>query len=481
MVASQQIVESNLLNKAVTALLKHHESEVNASDKNLLLGNDQSIHVQFNLIRLPEKSSISSRPVRIEIPHSLHKLNVHGDDDDENDKLEEIEICLIVKDSSKEGIQELISQFPKELSYIKKVLTLTSLRKKYGQYKDKRTLCNSYTMFFVDDRILPMVGKLIGKSFFAKKKQPVPIKLTRKESLPFVIEKCIKSTFMTIGAGTCVSVKAASTSMSSKTIEENIQSVIQNVIPHVPRNASNVSSISIKTDTSIALPIHNKLREELDAIAKMAKLEVATRSTSSKKRTLEDSSSKKVVEEEESKKTTKKQKKELSKSPLLKALKKKKKQETELKEEEVKLVEESKVDKKKKKKKRTASDADQMEDKETKKVEAEDTPSKKKKKKLKTAVDGDADTPSKKKEVVKKNLDFVASKKFTGSKKGYCFKKDKKGVGYYKDIIPAPDTMAMEAFARSSSGGGNKSRRQSTSGGKKKNAGRRKGGRRTSY
>jgi len=204
---SQQVVESALLNKAVNALLKYHQTKASSEKKSLLLGDEQAIHVQFNLVRIPEKTSLSSKPIRIEVPHSLHKLNSVEDDDEDNDKLEEAEVCIIVKDSSKEWVQTLISQFPKEMSYIKKVLSLTSLRKKYSQYQDRRTLCNTYSLFLVDDSILPMVGKLLGKSFFMKKKQPVPVKLSRKESLPFAIEKCIKSTFMTIGAGTCLSVR----------------------------------------------------------------------------------------------------------------------------------------------------------------------------------------------------------------------------------------------------------------------------------
>ena len=203
-ITTQNLVDSNLLNKAVHALMKYHETKA-AENKNLLLGDDQTIHVQFSLNRMPEKDSVSSRPIRIKIPHSLHKLN--DVEDEENDKLEEIEVCLIVKDSSKSWVKELISKFPKELSYVKKVISLTSLRKKYSQYQDRRTLCSSYKLFLVDDCILPMVGKCIGKTFFMKTKQPVPIKLTRQEALPFAIERCIKSTFLVISAGTCLNVK----------------------------------------------------------------------------------------------------------------------------------------------------------------------------------------------------------------------------------------------------------------------------------
>ena len=43
-----------------------------------------------------------------------------------------------------------------------------------------------------------------------------------------------------------------------------------------------------------------------------------------------------------------------------------------------------------------------------------------------------------KKAAEEKNADFIASKKFTGAKKGMVFKKGKKGLGYYKDTPPTP-------------------------------------------
>lgn len=408
-----------------------------------------------------------------------------------------MEVCIIVKDSSKAWVQALIAEFPKQLSYIKKVLSLTSLRKKHAQYQDKRDLCNAYQLFLVDDCILPMVGKLLGKSFFMKKKQPVPVKLTRKESLPYAIEKCIKSTFLMIGAGTCLSVKTASTVMASQSIEQNIQSVIKNVIPHVPRKTSNISSISIKTDTSTALPIYNKVREELNDIARLAKIERS--SSNSKKRTLDDEGSTSnttgggddVLKAKEDEDRKKKQKKESSvKSPLLKALKRKKRNDI----EEQEKVEDS----------ATQSEQEQV-----------DTPGKvnRKKAKVKNTLPSDHDqktaTPKKNKDVLKKKTstpekntetlsakkkkkkiiakddnsseeksDFISSKKFQGSKKGYVFKKGGKGVGYYVDIVPVPDTMALEALARSSkkgSGNSGKSRRQSTSKSPKGGAKGRKG------
>lgn len=41
---------------------------------------------------------------------------------------------------------------------------------------------------------------------------------------------------------------------------------------------------------------------------------------------------------------------------------------------------------------------------------------------------------STKKRVINQKKDFIQSDKFIGSKSGYVFKKDEKGLGYYLDI-----------------------------------------------
>ena len=43
------------------------------------------------------------------------------------------------------------------------VMSYSTLRKNYTRYKDRRELCSSYDAFFSDDRILPMMPRLLGK------------------------------------------------------------------------------------------------------------------------------------------------------------------------------------------------------------------------------------------------------------------------------------------------------------------------------
>lgn len=43
-----------------------------------------------------------------------------------------------------------------------KVIALSKLKKKYGQYQEKLQLLASYDAFFADDRILPSLSKALG-------------------------------------------------------------------------------------------------------------------------------------------------------------------------------------------------------------------------------------------------------------------------------------------------------------------------------
>lgn len=206
-------VDTQLTERALHALLKHHESS--SSETNNLLGNELDIQVQFTLARIP--GNASSKPIRIDIPHSLvklpHNTNTNDDDnmdddDDDDDNLQEVSVCLIVQDNTKPYIQQLITKFPKQLSCIKKVLGLQSLRTKHKSYTQRRALLSSYDVFMADDSILPMLTKALGGKFFEKKKQPIPVNVSREEALPFAIERALlKSTFMYLSAGTCVTVR----------------------------------------------------------------------------------------------------------------------------------------------------------------------------------------------------------------------------------------------------------------------------------
>lgn len=226
--------------------------------------------------------------------------------------------------------------------------------------------------------------------------------------------------------------------MSQKQVLENIEAVVQNAIPKIPGKWSNIRCIAIKTPTSMSLPFYNKTPEELVVISKMAGLEEST--TTNK------------LEEVEIKEKKETKRKLAAKSPLVQALKKQKKMET-----EESLGKKSEKAKKSEKKHKKRSLSTEVEVEETVFVE------KKQKKKKKRSVSAEVEEEKKTTVVAEQQAKktFVASKKFKGSKKGYVFRKGEEGVGYYVDVKPVVDRMAMEALKRSAA-------QQSRGGGRKK-------------
>mmetsp|Transcript_30611 Transcript_30611/g.64765 ORF Transcript_30611/g.64765 Transcript_30611/m.64765 type:complete len:511 (+) Transcript_30611:40-1572(+) len=480
-------VDGKLADRALRALLKHHES---SADKEQLLGNDLDVQVQFSLARIPGNSS--PKPIRIELPHALVKTSSGGDDDAmDEDNLQDVEACLIVKEESKPWVQEMIARFPNELGCIKKVLGLQSLRIKHKSFTQRRELLARFDVFFADDRILPMLTKSLGGKFFEKKKQPIPVSLTRKEALPFAIQKSLKSTFMYLSAGTCVTVKAGNTSMSSEKLLANIESITTMVPTKVPRKWSNIRAISIKTSSSVALPIYNKTPEELELIMELVKKEGGKQieekkedsEKGKKKRTVAASTplakalkKSKAVEveaeaevvEEKPKKSSKKKRKEsidatevekkvVAKTP--KSSKKKTKEPIETK-EEVAVKEVTKTPKSSKKKKKEAVESNDQEEEVVKKEAKTPKSSKKRKSKAEDSTAASAKKTTKKNsdDASTKDSKFISSKKFSGAKKGFVFKKSNLGIGYYKDALPMVDATWLATLSKKAGrSGGRKS------------------------
>lgn len=201
-------INKPLVEKAVAALVKYHnEQAMKKGERSALplLGNDSSIQVQFGLEVPPGKHS--PKPVRITIPHPIHKVTSTKGGDNDFEGLEEVDVCLIVKDASKPWVQEMINEFKDHMGCVKKVLGLESLRKKHSLYHQRRELLHKYDIFMADDRILPMLTSALGKDFIKAKKLPVPIAITRKEALPLAIQRNLAATYLTISPGTSISVR----------------------------------------------------------------------------------------------------------------------------------------------------------------------------------------------------------------------------------------------------------------------------------
>lgn len=137
--------------RAVAALLTH-ESGSNKGKKSQLFEDvdEKVLSMVVGMKDFPKKGR--TKPYSIGIPHSLHSGS---------------EICLIVKDPQR-SLKDRLEKEP--IEGIVKVIGLTKLRDNYKTFEAKRNLCDSYDLFMIDRRVLPMASKLLGNSFFRKKK-----------------------------------------------------------------------------------------------------------------------------------------------------------------------------------------------------------------------------------------------------------------------------------------------------------------------
>lgn len=145
-------LQQEQVEKAVTALLKHEANKAakNAGGKESLLSDDSVISLLVGMKDFPKKTR--SKAYMITLPHSLH---------------ENSEICLIVKDPQR-AIKQRLEKDP--IDGVVKVIGLSKLRKNYKTYEAKRNLCDGYDLFLADRGVLPMLPRLLGKTFFTKKK-----------------------------------------------------------------------------------------------------------------------------------------------------------------------------------------------------------------------------------------------------------------------------------------------------------------------
>jgi ribosome biogenesis protein UTP30 len=183
----------------------------------------------------------------LEIPHRLQ-----GDGDRE--------MCMFMKDAAdKKKAKALVMEGENKVDGMAKIITLDKLRTDYKRFEQKRELLATYDMFLADDRILPMLCKELGKTFFSRKKQPVAIQVTRPAALKSYVERARDSTYMFVSSGTCISITVGTTAMTKEELTANIMAVAPAAIAHVPKKWKNIQAIAVKTSTSDALPVFSKL------------------------------------------------------------------------------------------------------------------------------------------------------------------------------------------------------------------------------
>ncbi|KAG8742500.1 hypothetical protein FRC10_001334 [Ceratobasidium sp. 414] len=222
---------------AIDALLKHAAKVQAEREETELLGaKDELVWLNVNVKRVhPEKKL---KPFSIPLARPIIDPRTSP-------------ICLITKDPQREYKELLAAQ---NIKFIARVVGVTKLKGKFRPFEARRRLLQDHGLFLADDRVVPLLPKLLGKTFFDAKKQPIPVNLRRKE-LKVELERAVSSTYMHQNQGTCTSIKIAPISFTPAQVLENLTTALPNVVKHIKGGWDNIQSLNIKTGTSVSLPI----------------------------------------------------------------------------------------------------------------------------------------------------------------------------------------------------------------------------------
>ncbi|XP_010504822.1 PREDICTED: ribosomal L1 domain-containing protein 1-like [Camelina sativa] len=248
-------VSPKTVRSAIDGLI-NWRSEKSKTEKPQLLEQDEVLYLFVTLKKIPQTSRTNAH--RIPLPHPLINPSEYSP-----------ELCLIIDDRPKSGLTkaDVMKKIKSENIPITKVLKLSKLKSDYKPFEAKRKLCDSYDMFFADRRILPLLPRLIGKKFFARKKIPVAIDLQHK-NWKEQIEKACGSAMFFMRTGTCCVVKVGKLSMESSQIAENVMATLNGVVEILPNKWKFVRSLHLKLSESLALPIYQAvpdLKLKIDA------------------------------------------------------------------------------------------------------------------------------------------------------------------------------------------------------------------------
>ncbi|KAE8271380.1 hypothetical protein A4X09_0g959 [Tilletia walkeri] len=253
--------------KAVNALLAHRQKRTSSSSGENLLPNtptarDDNLFLQFALKRLapPSSSSPFPKPTQLSLPHPLLSP-------------ESASICLIVKDPQRE-YKDLLTSL--NIKSIARVVGITKLKGKFAPFDARRQLMADHDLFLVDERVVGLMPRLLGKKWMESKKPPIPVKLTHTRHLAQELDRAIGSTYYLPTRGSCLTIRIGSLVAHTPTqLIENIQAAIPAVIQRLKPIDSeataatengttetrsrwnNVQAIELKTGSSMALPVWN--------------------------------------------------------------------------------------------------------------------------------------------------------------------------------------------------------------------------------
>lgn len=246
-------VATSQIEKACAALAAHR-ARTRSSDKTQLPldgdDDDQGDGARSNpddvvWLQITVKSlnaNAPAKPIRLPTPHPIYAQSSS--------------VCLLSADPQREYKDLLVEQ---RVTAVKRVVGVKKLKGKFQPYEARRQLMKDHDVFLADDRIVPMLPKLLGKKWLAERKTPIPVRISKKALIRDQVRDALAATYFHRNKGTCTAVRVGTLRhLTPSQLVENMAATLPVIVgKHVNGAWSNVLSIDIKTGTSAALPVWN--------------------------------------------------------------------------------------------------------------------------------------------------------------------------------------------------------------------------------
>jgi len=178
-----------------------------------------------------------------------------------------IEMIIVLKDVDVKELRNKIQEVYVPNYIESKVIIFSEVRKIDGiehytpkdieeisQSKRKsRKFARSFDFALADQKLIPLIGKLLGKFLAVKGKMPKPI--TDEKSLPQIIERLKKSVRINLKQNQ-IQIKIGKEDIEKEKLIENIKSVLNQIVEKLPEGEKNIKKIYLKLTMSKPIKIY---------------------------------------------------------------------------------------------------------------------------------------------------------------------------------------------------------------------------------
>lgn len=229
------------MTKAIKAIQKYAgqkaQESAAASGTQDLIPEPETVNVQFSINKIPVKKEFRFN----EIPVPFPVIDA-----------ESKSLCLFVRDPKEKAVAKVEAE---KLPF-EKVIAVKSLKRKYTAHEARCELANRFDLFFCDARIYEMMGKLLGKCFFEKKKAKIPSPMNSITKECF--EKTIRTARFRVRGGNVVAVRIGHRGMDLDNLVANAMAVVEYMATKYcvhPKTLNNVYNIAVGATNVIDLPV----------------------------------------------------------------------------------------------------------------------------------------------------------------------------------------------------------------------------------